>query len=269
MADEQIVEEKPVTEEDLRDLKYGKDGVEDESPAETTDTKEEDIDESLDVTEGDDNDQIVDDTEETPPTFTKQFENIQGDTPEEYARNLEIAYQNSTAEAIRLKTLADDKQAQGAAEAATATEAVDEEETESTPVDPVSLFMKQKMDEEINTAYTEFSKTYPRVTDPTDYQNFTRTVGQLSRTILDSEKRLAPPSELYSKAAIILGWNADTKSEDLGMAVKGAAASSKTTSAVKSEPKSKITEAQMVLNRKMYPGKSDADIRAELEPYIT
>lgn len=267
MADEQIVEEKPVTEEDLRDLKYGKDGVDDESQAEPTDTAEVVEDES-EVTEGDDNDQIVDDTEETPPTFTKQFENIQGDTPEEYARNLEVAYQNSTAEAIRLKQLNDDKQAQGAAEAAQVADPATEEET-TTPVDPVSLFMKQKMDEEINTAYTEFSKTYPRVTDPTDYQNFTRTVGQLSRTILDSEKRLAPPAELYSKAAIILGWNADTKSEDLGMAVKGNAASSKTTSAVNSTPKSKITEAQMALNRKMYPGKSDADIRAELEPYIT
>lgn len=269
MADEQIVEEKPVTEEDLRDLKYGKDGVEDESPAEPTDTAEVVEDES-EVTEGDNSDQIVDDTEsQDSPTFTKQFENIQGDTPEEYARNLEIAYQNSTAEAIRLKSLLnDDKQAQGAAEAANAADPATEEET-STPVDPVSLFMKQKMDEEINTAYTDFSKTYPRVTDPTDYQNFTRTVGQLSRTILDSEKRLAPPKELYSKAAIILGWNADTKSEDLGMAVKGNAASSKTNSAVKSTPKSKITEAQMALNRKMYPGKSDADIRAELEPYIT
>lgn len=267
MADEQIVEDKPVTEEDLRDLKYGKDGVEDESPVEPTDTEEVVEDES-DITEGDDNDQIADDTEETPPTFTKQFENIQGDTPEEYARNLEVAYQNSTAEAIRLKQLNDDKQAQGAAEVAQVADPATEEET-ATPVDPVSLFMKQKMDEEINTAYTDFSKTYPRVTDPTDYQNFTRTVAQLSRTILDSEKRLAPPKELYSKAAIILGWNADTKSEDLGMAVKGNAASSKTNSAVKPTPKSKITEAQMALNRKMYPGKSDADIRAELEPYIT
>lgn len=261
-------DDKQVSEQDLRDLKYGSDvdgESQDDAETDETQTDEEDTGE----VDGQTEDQ-ADATDETE-TFTKKFQNIQGDSPEEYARNLEVAYQNSTTEALRLKALQDSQQAQGAADAATQTESATEKDsgnTEASITDPVSLFMKQKMDEEINTAYTAFSKEYPQVADPTDYNKFTKMVAQLSRTIIDSESRLAPPSELYSKAAIILGWQKDANAEKLNMAVKNAGATGKTTSATKSTPHSKVTDAMISVNRKMYPGKSDAEIRTELEEYI-
>ena len=83
---------------------------------------------------------------------------------------------------------------------------------------------------------------------------------------------MAPPKELYAKSAVILGWEkqSSTDSKDkLDMALKNNAATSKTTSVTKTTPKSKVPDAMVAANRLMYPNKSDAEIRTELEPYVT
>jgi hypothetical protein len=171
--------------------------------------------------------------------------------------------QNSTAEALRLKGIVDDKQT---------TESDSEETTEVSTSDPLSLYMKQKMDEEINSAFTDFSKDYSQVNDPSEYAKFTNEVAVISQTILNSQKRLAPPKELYSKAAVILGWESSaspTGKEKVGMAVKNTAAVSKSSSGTsKPKTKSKVTDAVIAASKLMYPGKSDQEIREELEPYV-
>lgn len=262
MDDEQIVEEKvvdddqPVTEEDLRNLKYGEDGVETttvaDEPSETTEeaeTTEETVSEEIGQTE---------ETAEEETQFVKQFPQIKGDTPEEYAKNLELAYQNSTAEALRLKGL---------------TETPAPEEPLQQPIDTsniTDLYVKQEMDEKIRVAYGDFQKKFPQVNDPTEYAKFTNEVAAFSNTILQSQGRLAPPAELYTKAAVSLGWEPETPSQDdkLKVAVKESASSSKTTSSTKKVSASKVTDAMIAANRKMYPGKTDDEIREELEPYI-
>src|SRR5947199_49616 len=104
MEDEQIVDksqDKPVTDEDLRNSKYGKDGV--EAKADEPSKPQEPAKPS-DEAEAEEDDQITPEEVVLPETtFTKKFPNIKGDTPEEYASNLEAAYENSSAEAIRLK----------------------------------------------------------------------------------------------------------------------------------------------------------------------
>ncbi len=265
---------KEVTTQDLHDLKYGKDGVEGESSDET-DGAEESGEESAEASEGDEtnsDDQATDESEESDEQgsdddeagFVKKFPHIKGDTLEEYLRNVEKSYENSTTEAMRLKGELDGK--------ADKTEGKPADGVEVDPTDIVSLYAKQKMDEEITTAFTDFRKVYTQAVPGTaDYDAFVTEVAVLSKTIRESQKRLASPKELYAKAAVILGWEASDKADDkdkLRIAVKGSASTSKTSSAVKAPKKSKVTDTMVAANRLMYPDKTDAEIREELEPWV-
>lgn len=258
-------DDKPVTEEDLRDLKYGEDGVETSKEADEPDETEETTEETEETDEeaqADSEETTEDSKEEPAPSFVKEFPHIKGDTPEEYAKYLEEAYKNSTEEAIRLKKLSE-------AGEPTKKEA-DEEST--TGSDPLTLWAKQNLDKEIHDAYADFKKAYPQVIDEAEYTKFTRKVSILSKTIMEDEGRLAPPSELYSTAAILLGWQSENtvdSKDKLNMALKDKAATGKTTSASKPTPsKSKVTDQIVAVNRAMYPDKTDAEIRKELEPYV-
>lgn len=248
------------TEDNLRDLKYG-DDVETSQEEDEPETNE--GDEKAEVSEEDgqpaDQTEQIEQTEGEEPEFVKQFPQYQGETPEEYAKNLEKALQNSTAEFQRLR-----------GEQTSGKEPDQQEQPVVDTSDPVALFMKQEMDDRITKAYGTFSKQYNQVNDPNEYNKFTNTVAQLSNTILQSEGRLASPEELYRKSAVILGWESQAPSKDdkLKVALKESGSSSKTSSSTKKPNTSKVTDAMITANRKMYPNKSDAEIREELEPYI-
>lgn len=268
MDDEQIVDKnEPVTDEDLRNLKYGEDGVETTSvedepsepdePAETSDEAEAEAPDQIEATE--------EGEAQAEPAFTKQFPNIKGDNPEEYAKNLEIAYQNSTAEALRLK---------GEVKAPVP-DVKPETTTEETPATWSELYAQQKLQEEANVAYSSLTSDYPVLADQAspEYTQFTKEVDSLSRTILASQGRLAPPTELYTKAAIIMGLSKSSEpsdSEKLGTAVKDGAAVSRTNSATKPKVNSKVTPEVISAHRRMYPDdtRNDAEIAKELEPYV-
>lgn len=261
-----VDDSKVVTEDDLRSLKYPEDGVEplqeEDEPAEG---KELDVSEDAEL-----DDQIIDEAleEEIQPKFVKEFDYIKGDTPEEYAKNLEIAYKNSSSEALRLKAERD------TAKEAPSVAPIEKEESTVTTLNPTDLYVQQQLDREIQTAFSVIQKEYPQVNDPTEYAKFTQKVNTFSRTILDSEKRLASPEELYTMAAVSLKWERKVSEPDekekLAMAAKNGAAISKSTdSPTKPTGKTpKISEAQMKLNRQMYPGKTDQQIIEELTPYL-
>lgn len=261
-----VDDDKEVTEEDLRDLKYGSTDVETSEEEDETEVTEENEEESEETGEADgqtEDQAEAEESDEEPeaPQFVKEFPYIKGDTPEEYAKNLELAYKNSTSEALKWKGLAEGK-----------TDSNTDKQEEPVDLDPNALYIKQLRDNEITTAFSEITKHYPQVNDQTEYNKFVSTVGVLSNTILQSEKRLASPKELYSKAAVILGWEPEGKVDDkdkLGNALKDRAAVSKTSSATtKKISKSKVTDAIIAANRLMYPEKTDAEIREELEPWV-
>jgi hypothetical protein len=259
-----VDDSKQVTDEDLRKLKEDSEveTLEGADEAQDTDETEEESKETGEE-DGKTDDQAEEEEEQSEDSFVKEFINIKGETLEDYARNLEEAYKQSTGEAIRLKGELD--------KAPKDTEIGETSDAEVDLTDPVSLFMKQKMDEEITTAYNDFSKSFPQVQDATEYAKFTNEVATLSQTILQSQKRLASPKELYSKAAVILGWEPDAtvdNKDKLNIALKGSASISKTTSATKPKSTSKITDAQVTIAKQMggwTDGKSDAEIRKELE----
>lgn len=260
-----------VTDEDLKNLKYGKDGVEDsnesdeptdadddttQDDAETQDFEDESQEESEETGEEEEEEQSDD------PAFTKKFQNIKGDTPEEYAKNLELAYENSTAEYHKLRD-----------QYITPKKEDDESET-TEQQDIVTTFVKSELDKRIQADYAAFKKDYSQVDDPVQYDAFIKTVGQFRDVIMTSEQRLPEPAELYTKAAAALGWQKQEpldKNDKVAMAVRDGAAMSKTggTSA-KPTPKSKVTPQHIAAYRAVNPSdsRSDADIRKELEPHI-
>lgn len=288
-ADDTAVDDSAiVTEDDLRKLKYDDDGVEisgDESDtdeaSDSTETEEESDDAGED--DGKTDDQAEDEdsegeaktsTADEDSEFVKEFPNIKGDNLVDYARNLEDTVRKSNNEGKRLADLVSSLQSQLATKASDSKPA----DTKTTPTEvdisnPVSLYAKQKMDEEIATAFTDFSKGFPQVNDASEYPKFVQAVAELSSTILSSQKRLASPRELYSKAAVILGWepaNAVDGTDKLKIALKNKAAISKSSGASipKKVSKSKVTDAMIRVNRLMYPNKTDDEIRKELEEYV-
>jgi hypothetical protein len=260
-----VDDDKPVTEDDLRALKYPEEEVEtSQEEDETSEGTGVEESEGASEEDGQTDDQTI---EEEIPAFVKQFDYIKGDTPEEYAKNLEQAYENSSTEGRRINA-----ELQELKKAPTVTpEKTDEEET---PKSATELYVQQKLDQEIQEAFSVIRKDYPQASNPDEYAKFTREVATFSRTILDGQGRLASPAELYAKAAISLGWEKNDAEPDdkdkLGMALKDGAATSKTTSApTKPKPTgAKVSETQLKLNRKMYPGKTDQQIIDELTPYL-
>jgi hypothetical protein len=257
-ADDTAVDDsKEVTDEDFKKLK-------EESAVETSTEADEELEtgeseeKSEEASEEDETSESQD--EEESSEFVKEFPNIKGDTPEEYARNLEIAYENSTAEFQRLRD-----------EAKTQTTDAEETEEDAGPVDPRLLYLDQMLQKDITDSYTKFSKDYPQTSDPVEYARFQTEAANLSQYIIQTQKRVAPASELYSKVAAILGWKSDTKpdsNDKLKVALKDGAASTKTSSATKPKSTSKVTDAEIATARAMggwTEGKSDAEIRKELE----
>lgn len=260
--DKAVDDSKEVTEEDLKKLKEDS-KVEPEKADEIQSTEESDEESEETDTEEETEEESQDESDEDSSEFVKEFPNIKGDTPEEYARNLEIAYQNSTAEALRQKALA---------EAKPEVTEVGEDSEETGPIDPRLLYLDQMLQKDITDSFNTFSKQFPQTKDPEEYAKFQTEASNLSQYIITTQKRVAPASELYSKVAAILGWQPEVQTADnqdkLKVALKDSASSSKTTSATKPKTTSKITDAQVSIAKQMggwTDGKSDAEIRKELE----
>lgn len=264
-----IDDDKPVTEDDLRALKYPDEGV--ESPKETVEpTKGEETEEESPepATEEEQIPEAATEEEAEAPTtdFVKEFPNIKGDTPEEYAKNLEAAYKNSTAEFQRLRD-----------EQTPAPSVTSPAEPPADPAEPKTqkslgdLFAEQQLDRDIKTAYAAIQKDYPQVNDPTDYTKFTDEV-RIFSDAATAKGVLPEPADLYHKAVISLGWQKQSEPDDkekLAIAAKNGAAASGAASPAKPKPAGpKVSEEQLKLNRKMYPGKTDAEIIEELTPYL-
>ena len=269
-ADPVADDNQTVTEDDLRALKYPKDGVEPSQEEDETIDEAEDEETTEETSDDGQTEETPSEEQPTAPAFVKEFTYIKGDTPEEYAKNLEIAYKNSTTEALRLKGELDKTPPPVTPPAPTTPNT--EEPTVPAPTTATDLWVQQQLDKEIQDAFRGTQKEYPQVNNQADYDRFTSRVRVLSQTILAEEKRLASPAELYNAAAVSLGWQKQSvpdSQDKLGMALKDNASATKVGSAAgKAAPKTKVSQAMIELNRKMYPGKTDDEIRTELEEYI-
>jgi len=254
----------------VEDLKKAKDEVENSQEEDDTSETKESTDESegtgeeegkTDDSQEEEAEETEQESDEDSSEFVKEFPNIKGDTLEDYTRELERTLQLSNTEG---KRLSDELKKQESSREGS--------EEDTGPVDPRLLYLDQLLNKDIQNAFDTFKKSFPQVNDPTEYDKFQTEVSVLSKYFIDTQKRAAPASELYSKAAVILGWEPQDSPPDgkerLGTALKDRAAVSKTVSATKKPSKSKVTDQMIAVNRLLYPDKTDAEIREELEPYV-
>jgi len=260
-ATESDVKDDKDYEADLAALKNDSKAVEDlisDEPAESDETTEEASEEDGQTTESEESSEESSEEQSEEPTFTKQVPSIPGETPEEYYANLEKSYQHSSAEALRLL---EENRKLKETPATTETPA-------STELDPLTLYVKQKQDEEIQSAFAKVSHDYPQVLEQTEYDKFVSKANVLGRVIYETENRIPSPEELYGLAVTSLGWNKEDNSGKVAEALKESAASTKTSSSVKPPSKSKVTPAEIAIYKKMHGStKSDAEIRKELEQH--
>lgn len=216
-------------------------------------------------------DQIADDEDEDKDaqTFTKKYQNIKGETPEEYAKNLEVALDNSTGEFHKLR----EREKENAKIVEQAKRIIAEGKTKDKDAKaefdldahPTIQRLKAREQQEINEAFAKFKEDYPQVADVEEFKKFEIAVAHSGNLIRDLEGREPSLDEMFDKAAENLGWKEVDK---VALATKDAGASGKTNSKTKStSSQSKVSDAQIKVARGLFPGKSDAEIRKELEEY--
>lgn len=213
-------------------------------------------------------------TEEPKPSeeeLTKEEEspkdesNLTIETPEP-EKDLEWykkAYGESTKEALRLS--GELKKVQPASPPPTP------QPTGTDTPDPDKLYIEHLRDKDINIVWTKVVNEYPELGDPNGepYKKFVQRANIMGKTILTDEKRYVEPSELYPMVISSLGFKSVDSQEKLGAALRDGASSPKVSSGGAPAPQtSKVTDKMIALNRKMYPGKTDAEIREELEPHV-
>lgn len=161
-----------------------------EKPVETTQVEDENLeddDPNKEVTDtGKEEEEVIDDEDgkkpetedEEEPKFSKRFTQFDGDTPEEYLKNLEEAYANSSTEGQRLsKEAKDAKEKYDKVATLIATNpdfAKALEETENAPqppVDPALAFARQQMEAQYEKDWSEFTGLHPELVGDQELTN--------------------------------------------------------------------------------------------------
>lgn len=211
-------------------------------------------------------------------TFTKQFPNLKGESPEEYSKELETAYVNSTNEALRLKKELDDNRT--AIEEAKRIIATQANPAQGTPpanpsaleisTDPNVQYAKQLRDKDMVSAFDDFTKQYPQAREAAEFEKFSAASNGVALGYQASHNGLQPSfPELYAGIAAVLGWQPITVTSKKDAAIKDAASSSQvTSSAVAPGRRPKVTDAQVDAYLKMFTTKSRADAIKELSEVV-
>lgn len=232
------------------------DKVEDESTNDDDDTTDEDDDDSQDDDDSDDSD----DEEEEAPEFTKAFTQIKGDTPEEYAKNLEEAYRKSSQNGKLTAKQAKESQAridQIVAIVAKNPELAkliseDASEGEIAPtVDPALLQARQNMEEKMESDYNSFVEKHPELGSDPDLQEKVLAEVTIFGDAARKNGKILPMDEALRKAWISLGLDKEDSKETVTVKAKETASKSKTNnSSKKSSKKPTLTPEQIAAGKK-------------------
>jgi hypothetical protein len=245
-------------EEGVETTKVEDETSKDDTQEDQTDTGKEEQDEEESTDEGEKADETE---EETKAEFTKRFTQLKGETAEEYLKNLEDAYANSSTEGQRnaqRATEAERKFDQVAHLVATDPDFVEKLTTatgENAPpvvVDPAIAWAKQKMEEDYRKDYNSFAEQHPEIISDTDKYN--AVVAELDIIAAAHEARGSKLSmaEGLRKAWISLGYDESDKKEDVVNKIKDEASATPTQGkAKKSDDKVEFTAEQIAVAAKM------------------
>lgn len=239
-----------------------------EAPAEEVSTTQEDEQLRQDLKNSIANDTKTEasDTEPAPNAETAEAEGKPEATlttevlpePDKDLAWYKTAYAESTKESLRLKGELD-KKVEPLPVAPVATDEV---------LTPEQLYIRTQLIKESDQAFAQIVQKYPDANSPENRDRFKQTSEEVSKVIVASEKRFPEALELYEKTAVILGLQPDN-SEALSAAVRDSGTATRTPSGTAAiPPQSKVTEAMIAMNLKMFPGKSRQEIIEELEPHI-
>lgn len=269
--------------------------VEESSPAETTEepiapTEAEQETPDTEEPEEESSEEEKPEEDEAEPeksvdsSFTKQFPNLKGDTPEEYVPELEKAYDNSFKEALRLNQIIKDQEAvvaqaraiiesQGNPNPAT---------TPQNPATPVSVnpltaidehpaikYAKQKQTEDMLSAFDVFKKDYPQATEQQSFETFTKASDGVNLALTNSLGRAPTYPELFKGIAGSLGWQPLKATARRDAAIKENASSSRVVSGTAPKRKTpRVPDAAVDAYMKMYTFKTREEAVKELSEVV-
>jgi hypothetical protein len=241
--------------------------------AESNEEQENQVDKTAEEIEAEAEAEAEPETEIETPTFTKKFQNLKGDTPQDYAKELETAYENSTTEALRWKTIAEEG-ARLVEEAKRVVAGQPAAATQTTPTDPNLLaidsnpdvqYAKTLRERDMISAFEKFKKSYPQVTEEAEFNKFTKASDGLYRALEVSTGRKPTYAELYDGIAGALHWQPVDKTDKKDNAIKESLSSSQTVSSTQPTSKqSKVSDAEADVYMKL-TGKNRTDAVKDLE----
>ena len=271
------IEEFDVNEDD-KDVENAK--GEDETLEDDEDKDEDDKAEEDEGSEDDDEDDESGEKSDEAK-FDKRYTQLKGDTPEEYAKSLEEAYNNSSAEAVKLNRelgelkskvgnilIAAEKNPELAKQLG-----LSEGETSTTKPDAAKStaesYAEQIMNERMETEYKEFTTEHPEVdTDETIRTELLAEVGVQADAYKARTGKIISMKDALSRAWKVLGYDDNTK-EDLAVKVKEQAGQGRTqgtSSKGKSSggKKTEVSQAALDMAKKM--GLSEKDVNKYYKP---
>lgn len=221
---------------------------------------EETEDENEEESEDEEGDKPKPDDEEESK-FQKRFSQIQGDTPEDYAKNLEEAYRQSSTEGQRLALEAKqnkefrDKLAAAVAadpELAKRLEAATGEKAPTPQVDPALAWAKEEMNKTFAKEYNEFTDVHPEMLSDDALRDEVLDELRLLADVYDAKGKTLGMAEGLKKAWASLGYAEKDNKDKVMTQAKNQAAAPK----VQSKPKAKIekpefSEEQISFAKKM------------------
>lgn len=278
-TDSTVDEELEDSELDVDD--ESQDEIDEEETDESDSEEETDETDDEDESEDDDDDESEDDEEEDEddqPKFEKRYTQIKGDTPQEYIKNLEKTYKNSTDEALRLKGERDtlqrrvDQMAEVIAKNPEIAEQI-QDTTQNPLVAPELLHARQTMEDQMRTEFAEFTEEHPELATDSDLQakvlKRLKVLGDASR---NDDGRILGMREGLDMAWISLGLNKGNDEETVRLKAKENASRSKTSGGGKKAPKGakvEFSEAQIATGMNMGLGKTRKEVIEKLKKYAT
>lgn len=246
-------------------------GEEVTKPVETTQVEDENLEDNqpnkevtdtgTDEEEADDEDGKKTETEKKAEAeFKKRFTQFDGETPEEYLKNLEEAYANSSTEGQRLSKEAKDakekydKIATLVANNPDFAKALEENEAKpQAPVDPALAFARQQMEAQYEKDWKDFTALHPELVGDQELTNELIDELDIITVAAQAKGRTLSMEEGLKKAWISLGKQAaDDKEKVVNKAKEQASKAAPNASKPKANSgKQEFTAEQIAVAKKM------------------
>lgn len=254
---------KPDTEEVIEDVDEQVETVnpEDESQDDQEDAEEQETDDQEQEESEDEEDDKSKPEDEEEPKFQKRFTQIKGDTPEEYAVNLEEAYRNSSTEGQRnakeLKEAKEELEKIGAVIAAnpdlakSLNDALDGQPVTKQKEDPAIQYAREEMTKKLDAEYNTFTDAHPEMVTDTELRE--KVLNELSHfaDVAAARGDSLGMEEGLKKAWVSLGYDAADSKEDTITKAKEQAAKPGTPGKTKKSTKTTgFSDEQIALAKK-------------------